>query len=143
MLLPTLIKNKIKFSSYTYKEIQSGAVSKSYMRKGFIYEEMRKYFPIYEEAVSHIWLCNCSALNFLIYEENLIFFFISVLIGLILFCLFPHAIKISVTESLFNLTYSSNTLWGSTCKMKNQRGRDSGKCSIWFWNIAIDVCLTF
>jgi hypothetical protein len=35
-----------------YKEIQSGAVA---MRKGFlIYEEMRKYFPIYEEAVSHI-----------------------------------------------------------------------------------------
>jgi len=48
------------------------------MRKGFlIYEEMLKYFPIYEEAVSHIWLCNCSILNFLIYEENLIFFFIS------------------------------------------------------------------
>jgi hypothetical protein len=41
------------------------------MRKGFlIYEEMRKYFPIYEEAVSHIWLCNCSILNFLLYEEN-------------------------------------------------------------------------
>jgi hypothetical protein len=37
-----------------YKEIQSGAVAKSYMRKGLlIYEEMRKYF-IYEEAVSHI-----------------------------------------------------------------------------------------
>ncbi len=37
-----------------YKEIQSGAVAKSYLRKGFlIYEEMRKYFPIYEEAVSH------------------------------------------------------------------------------------------
>jgi hypothetical protein len=35
--------------------IQSGALAKSYMRKGFlIYEEMRKYFPIYEEAVSHI-----------------------------------------------------------------------------------------
>ncbi len=49
------------------------------MRKGFlIYEEMRKYFPIYEEAVCHIWLCNCSTLNFLIYEENSIFFFISV-----------------------------------------------------------------
>jgi hypothetical protein len=32
-----------------YKEIQSGAVAKSYMRKGFLiyvlYEEMRKYFP--------------------------------------------------------------------------------------------------
>ncbi len=38
-----------------YKEIQSEAVAKSYMRKGFlIYEEMRKYFPIYEETVSHI-----------------------------------------------------------------------------------------
>jgi hypothetical protein len=38
-----------------YKEIPSGAVAKSYMRKGFlIYEEMRKYFPIYDEAVSHI-----------------------------------------------------------------------------------------
>ncbi len=40
------------------------------MRKGFlIYEEMRKYFPIYEVAL--------QVLNFLIYEENLIFFFIS------------------------------------------------------------------
>jgi hypothetical protein len=38
-----------------YKEIQSEAVAKSYMRKGFlIYEEMRKYLPIYEEAVSHL-----------------------------------------------------------------------------------------
>ncbi len=38
-----------------YKEIQSRAVGKSCMRKGFlICEEMRKYFPIYEEAVSHI-----------------------------------------------------------------------------------------
>jgi hypothetical protein len=38
-----------------YKKILSGAIAKSYMGKGFlIYEEMRKYFPIYEEAVSHI-----------------------------------------------------------------------------------------
>ncbi len=37
------------------KEIQCGAVAKSDMRKGFvIYEELPKYFPIYEEAVSHI-----------------------------------------------------------------------------------------
>ena len=37
------------------KEIQCGAVAKSYMRKGFlIYEEIRKYFPIYEEAVSTV-----------------------------------------------------------------------------------------
>jgi hypothetical protein len=53
-LTATLIKKKIKFSSYI-REIESGAVAKSYMRKGFlIYVEMHKYFPIYEEAVSHI-----------------------------------------------------------------------------------------
>jgi hypothetical protein len=38
----------------TYKEIQNGAVAKSYMRKGFlIYENMRKYLAIYEVVVSH------------------------------------------------------------------------------------------
>ncbi len=48
-----------------------GQVAKSYIRKGFlIYEEMRKYLTIYEEAVSHLWICNRSLLNFLIYEEH-------------------------------------------------------------------------
>jgi hypothetical protein len=38
-----------------YGEIQVGAVAKSYMRKGFlIFEEMRKYLAIYEEAVSQV-----------------------------------------------------------------------------------------
>jgi hypothetical protein len=38
-----------------YKEIQMRPCAKSYMRKGFlIYEEMRKYLVIYEEAVSPI-----------------------------------------------------------------------------------------
>jgi hypothetical protein len=38
-----------------YKEIQMGSGAKSYMRKGFlIYEEMRKFFSMYEKAVSHI-----------------------------------------------------------------------------------------
>jgi hypothetical protein len=55
--------NIVWYSIYTdkkkifliYREIQSGAVAKSYIRNGFlIYEEMQKYFPIYEEAVSHI-----------------------------------------------------------------------------------------
>ncbi len=58
-----------------------GSVAKSYMRKGFLIyvcEEMRKYLVIYEGAVSHIWLYNCSRLNFLIYEENFLSFFISV-----------------------------------------------------------------
>ncbi len=44
------IKKEI-FFLLIYKEIQSGAVAKSYMRKGFL--KMRKDFPIYEEAVSH------------------------------------------------------------------------------------------
>ncbi len=53
MECPTNKKGKQIF--LVYKEIQSGAVAKSYMRKVFlIYEEMRKYFTIYEEAVSHI-----------------------------------------------------------------------------------------
>jgi hypothetical protein len=48
-------KENKKFSSYMFKEIQTGAVAKSYMRKGFlIYEEMRKYLAIYKEVVSHI-----------------------------------------------------------------------------------------
>jgi hypothetical protein len=55
-----------------------GAAAKSYMRKGFLkYEDMHKYLVICEEAVSHIWLCNCSLLDFLIYEEILFSFFIS------------------------------------------------------------------
>ncbi len=40
---------------HIYKEIHSGAVAKSYMRKDFLIdEEMRKYFPIFEEAVTVI-----------------------------------------------------------------------------------------
>jgi hypothetical protein len=69
-------KKENKFSSYKRKfrveQLQSHIQYE-------LRNEMRKYFPIYEEAVSHIWLCNWSTLNFLIYEENFIFFFISVL----------------------------------------------------------------
>ncbi len=47
----------------------------SYMSKGFlIYEEMRKYFTIYEEAVSHKWLCNWISL----YMGKILFPFLSV-----------------------------------------------------------------
>jgi hypothetical protein len=49
----TLIKRNYIF--LIYKEIQTGVVAKSYMRKSFLrYEEMRKYLVIFEEAVSHI-----------------------------------------------------------------------------------------
>ncbi len=43
-----------------------------------MYQEMRKKLTIYEEAVIHIWLYKCSTQNFLIYEENFLFLFISV-----------------------------------------------------------------
>ncbi len=67
----TQIKKKTKFSSYIRK-FRMELVAKSYMRKGFlIYEDMRKYLTIYEEAVSHIWLSNRSRMNFLICEKNL------------------------------------------------------------------------
>jgi hypothetical protein len=70
----TLIKKKIKF--FSYKEIQNGAVAKSYMTNGLlIYGEIFARFLIYEEALPHIGLYNCSTLNCLIYEENLFFFF--------------------------------------------------------------------
>jgi hypothetical protein len=47
-------KKETKLSSYIRK-FRVGSGAKSYMRKGFlIYEEMRKFFPIYEKAVSHI-----------------------------------------------------------------------------------------
>ncbi len=54
-----------------------GSGEKSYMRKGLL-EEMCKYLTLYEEAASYIYLCNRSLLNFLIQEENFVFFFISV-----------------------------------------------------------------
>ncbi len=74
-----LCHNTRKRNFLIYKKIQMESVAKSYMRKGFlIHEERRKYLTIYEEDISQIWLCNRSLLNFLIYEENQIFFFISV-----------------------------------------------------------------
>jgi hypothetical protein len=53
--LPVYTDRKENQIFLIYRGIQSEAVAKSYMRKGFlIYEAMPKYFPIYEEAVSHI-----------------------------------------------------------------------------------------
>ncbi len=61
-----------------YKEIQMGSGAKSYMRKGFlIYEEKRKCFTYMGRSlVIHVTLHPISP-NFLIYEENFIFLFVS------------------------------------------------------------------
>jgi hypothetical protein len=46
-ILPGCTDKKENQIFFIYKKIQSGAVAKSYMRKGFlIYEEMRKYLTI-------------------------------------------------------------------------------------------------
>ncbi len=55
-----------------------GSGAMSYMRKGLLmYEEMRHYLVIYGEAVSHDFAPDplCTSL---VYEENFVFFFISV-----------------------------------------------------------------
>jgi hypothetical protein len=54
-----------------------GPGAKSYLRKGFlINEEMRKYFPIYEEAASHLSLQLLHS-EFPYIRGNLSFFFTS------------------------------------------------------------------
>ncbi len=56
-----------------YKEIQSGAVAKSYMTNGLLLWGNNCAFPHILGTPSSY--CNCSPLDFLIYEENFIFFF--------------------------------------------------------------------
>ncbi len=57
-----------------------GSGAKSYMRKGFlIYEEMRKFFPIYVLGGRWSYMTLYPIpLNFLRYEEYFLFFYISV-----------------------------------------------------------------
>ncbi len=63
-----------------------GSVARSYMRNGFlIYEEMRKCLIIYEEAIKNMTLQLIPS-DFLINEENLILFFISVPVRQATYC---------------------------------------------------------
>jgi hypothetical protein len=73
--IPYTDKNEKKIF-LIYREIQSGAAAKSYLRNGFlIYEEMRKHFPIYEIMRRPLVIYDfATAPTALIYEENLIFF---------------------------------------------------------------------
>ncbi len=72
--LHTVKKEKTNFLVYKeIQEIQMGSGAKSYMTKGFLtYEEMRKYE---RTLVKYDLICTRSLLNFLIYEENFLFFF--------------------------------------------------------------------
>jgi hypothetical protein len=65
-----------------YKEIQNGAVAKSYITNGLlIYGEIFPHFLIYWETLPHILLCNCSTLNFLIYGGKIYFLFYQCRVG--------------------------------------------------------------
>ncbi len=100
---PHITIKKTKFSSYTcIRKLRCmGSGAKSYMRKGFLScEEMRKYLTLYEETVSHIWLCNRFFLNFFICQENFIFFFIS-----------------DISKKIFALLFAC--LFGICCENKN------------------------
>jgi hypothetical protein len=61
-----------------YRKIQKGVAAKSYMMKDFlIYEEKRKCLIIYEEDLLNYDFTTDPVL--ISYEENLTFFFISVI----------------------------------------------------------------
>jgi hypothetical protein len=61
-----------------YREIQTGAVAKSYITNDLlIYGEYFRISSYFRKPFPHLWLCNCSTLNFHVFEETLIFFFIS------------------------------------------------------------------
>ncbi len=83
-----LIKKKIKFSSYIRK-FRMGQLQNDIWKTASSY--MGKYLRIssYIRKPFLMWLCNCSTLNFLIYEENFISF-LSVSMQV-----YKHVLKIS------------------------------------------------
>jgi hypothetical protein len=68
---------KEKWIFLIYEEIQKGSVAKSYMTKYF---RISSYF-FWKPFLIYDFACNHSHLNFLLYEENFVFFFISALFG--------------------------------------------------------------
>ncbi len=60
-----------------YKEIQNGAVAKSYMTDGLLVKYLRISSHIRKPSLHHLCFATAPFLHFLIYEETLIFFLIS------------------------------------------------------------------
>ncbi len=90
----TLIKKKTKFSSYSISGNSDGIRCKVIYEEGLpdiLYEEIRKYFTKYEEAVSHIWLYTWSLWISLFRRKILFSFFYHCRLFLVLlgdFCAF-------------------------------------------------------
>ena len=75
----TLIKKKIEFFSYMRKFRREQLQSHVWGRLSNIWGNAQIFSHKFGGRYSYtVWLCNCSLLNFLIYEENFILFFISV-----------------------------------------------------------------
>ncbi len=78
----TLIKKKIKFSSYIrifrVEQLQRHIYTVWLTASSYMGKYLRISSYIRKPFLPNIWLCNCSTQNFPIYKENLIFFFISV-----------------------------------------------------------------
>ncbi len=86
------MKRKSNFPHTVYKEIQNGAVAKS--RPPHTWLNICAFPHILGSPSNpHIWLCNCSILNFPIYEENFIFFFITVHINLCIYLLICSVVR--------------------------------------------------
>ncbi len=105
------------------------------MRKGFlIHEKMRKFLVIYEEAVSHIWFCNSSLLDFLINEEILFYIFLSVQYN----CLIKPAtsprcwVCVCVFQRLIFSTFFNTNLWGCVSCCCGCSGCSRGCCHHWY-----------
>ncbi len=74
-----LIKKKIKFSSYIRKFRRDRWQSNIWLTASwYMVKYLRISSYIRKPFLIYVWLCNWSHLNFLIDEENFVFFFISV-----------------------------------------------------------------
>ncbi len=73
----TLIKKKINFSSYIRKFRRDSLQTHIWLRfiSLIIYGYIFAHFLTYQETLPHLWLFTWSHLNFLIYDENFVFFY--------------------------------------------------------------------
>jgi hypothetical protein len=116
---------------------------------------MRKcaiFFPICEEAVSHIWLCTRS----LLFEENFLFFFISVLytlfrLGGLSMGSIQHIERETdsfLTQAIFTLHSRRSNLFANNIRIYHNTSKESitkkGKVHTWYFCIILpDILILY
>ncbi len=109
------------------------------MRKGFqIYGEMRKFFPIYEEAVSHIWLC-IRSLTISLFMRTILFSFLSMYSDYSGMEGLPGSLPptVLISNSFVLLKYTTTTSFRSSCCTFIGPGigmRYRGTSAVFRWN---------